>query len=143
MTSDPILQPQNGEVPRPAAGSITAPFWQGCANGELLFQRCETCGEANFPPGEHCRFCQSAQLRWQPSQGHGQIYSFTVVHRAVTPAFRTPYALAIVTLAEGYQMVTNIIGMAPDRLRIGLAVAVRFHQVSPDLSLPYFAEQVV
>ena len=140
MTSDAILQPQNGQLPRPAAGPTTAPFWEGCARGELLFQSCRTCGEANFPPVEHCRWCLSAQLTWQCSAGRGEIYSFTVVHRAVTPAFRAPYAPAIVTLAEGYQMLTNIVGVPPGRLRIGLPVAARFHQVNPDLWLPYFTE---
>ena len=140
MTSDAILQPQNGELPRPAAGPTTAPFWEACGRGELLFQRCQSCGEANFPPVEHCRWCQSAQLAWQRSAGRGDIYSFTVAHRAVTPAFRAPYAPAIVTLAEGYQMLTNIIWVPPGRLRVGLPVAAQFHQVSPDQWLPYFTE---
>ena len=138
MTSDAILQPQHGEVPRPAAGPITAPFWQGCARGELLFQRCQACGTANFPPVEHCRSCLSPELAWQPGQGRGEIYSFTVVHRAVTPAFRTPYAPAIVTLVEGYQMLTNIVGLPPNQLRIGLPVVARFHQVNTEMWLPYF-----
>lgn len=142
MTSDAILQPQRGDLPRPAAGPITAPFWQGCARGELLFQRCESCGEANFPPVEHCRWCLSAELAWRPSVGKGEVYSFAVVHRAVTPAFHAPYAPAIVTVAEGYQMLSNIIGLSPSQLRIGLPVVVRFEQVSPDLWLPYFTGPV-
>lgn len=142
MTLDPILEPQHGDLPRPAAGPITAPFWHGCAKGELLFQRCENCGEANFPPGEHCRFCLSAQLAWRQSQGRGEVYSFTIVYRAVTPSFRAPYAPAIVTLAEGYQMLTNIVDLRPDQLRIGLPVAVRFHQVNSELWLPYFTALV-
>lgn len=142
MTSDQILEPQHGDLPRPAPNPLTAPFWQGCAKGKLLFQRCEKCGEANFPPGEHCRFCLSARLAWQQSVGRGEIYSFTVVHRAVTPAFRAPYAPAIVTVAEGYQMLTNIIGLPPDALRIGLPVVAEFHQVNSDVWLPYFTRLV-
>ena len=142
MTFEAILQPQHGELPRPAAGPVTAPFWRGCARGELLFQRCETCGEANFPPVEQCRWCLSALLSWQPSQGRGEIYSFTIVHRAVTPAFRAPYAPAIVTMAEGHQMLTNIVGLPPGELRIGMPVAVRFHEVDTDLWLPYFSALV-
>jgi hypothetical protein len=81
----------------------------------------------------------STQLAWQPSSGRGEIYSFTVVHRAVTPAFRAPYAPAIVTLAEGYQMLTNIIGVPAGELRIRLPVSVRFHHIGHDVWLPYFA----
>jgi uncharacterized OB-fold protein len=138
MTSDAILQPQNGELPRPTAGPTTAPFWEACGRGELLFQSCQSCGEANFPPVEHCRWCQSAQLAWQRSAGRGDIYSFTVVHRAVTPAFHAPYAPVIVSLGEGYQMLTNIVGVAPDDLAIGTRVQVQFHAVGPDVTLPYF-----
>jgi hypothetical protein len=80
----------------------------------------------------------AAELVWQQSVGRGEIYSFTVVHRAVTPAFRAPYAPAIITLAEGYQMLTNVVGVAPAQLRIGMDVKVQFHQVNTDLWLPYF-----
>ena len=41
------------------------------------------------------------------------------MYRAVTAEFETPYAPAIVTLDEGYQMLTNIIGVATDELRVG------------------------
>jgi uncharacterized OB-fold protein len=52
--------------------------------------------------------------------------------------FETPYAPAIVTLDEGYQMLTNIIGANIDELRVGLPVQVDFREVSDELWLPYF-----
>jgi uncharacterized OB-fold protein len=135
-TSEP-LQPQTGSVPH-ASSQVSIPFWQGCRDGELRYQRCESCGESNFPPTEHCRQCLSAELRWTPSEGLGEIYSWTVVHRPVSPEFEPPYAPAIITMDEGYQMLTNIVGMAPDDLAVGLRVRVQFHAVGPDLTLPYF-----
>jgi uncharacterized OB-fold protein len=56
----------------------------------------------------------------------------------VTAAFEPPYAPAIVTLDEGYQMLTNIVGVAPADLAIGMPVRVRFHAVGDDVTLPYF-----
>jgi len=53
------------------------------------------------------------ELRWTPSEGRGEVYSWTVVHRPVSPEFEPPYAPAIITLDEGYQMLTNIVGLAP------------------------------
>ena len=38
------------------------------------------------------------------------------MHRPVTPVFVAPYAAAIVTLDEGYQMMTNIIGVERRRV---------------------------
>jgi uncharacterized protein len=142
------LTAQRAAVPHAIPGPLTAPFWQGCADQVLLFQRCGACTEANFPPAEHCRQCLSFDVAWERSLGAGVVYSWTVVHRAATPVFETPYAPAIVTLAEGYQMLTNIIGASvatgndigttADELRVGMAVQVDFREVSTDLWLPYF-----
>lgn len=131
------LRPQSGPVPY-ASSRVSAPFWEGCRSGELRYQRCEACGLSNFPPTEHCRQCLSADLSWQRSGGGGEIYSWTVVHRPVTAEFAPPYAPAIVTLDEGYQILTNIVGIAPDSVKIGLRVEVEFHAVGPDVTLPYF-----
>lgn len=71
----------------------------------------------------------------------GEIYSWTVVYRPVTPEFEPPYAPAIITLDEGYQMLTNVVGVAPGDLAIGMRVQVHFQVVGPDLTLPYFTSQ--
>ncbi|BBZ72787.1 Zn-ribbon domain-containing OB-fold protein [Mycobacterium paraseoulense] len=139
MTSD-ALRPQTGPVPH-ASSHLSLPFWQGCRSEELWYQRCDACGYPNFPPTEHCRQCLSAQVRWERSAGLGEIYSWTVVHRPVTAEFSPPYAPAIVTLDEGYQMLTNVVGVAPEELRIGMRVRVQFHAVAPDVTLPYFTGQ--
>jgi uncharacterized protein len=57
----------------------------------------------------------------------------------VTPAFRVPYAPAIIELAEGYQMLSNLIDIAPEAITPGLAVEVAFHQAGGNQTyLPYF-----
>jgi len=140
MTADTglTLAAQRAAVPHATPGRLTAPFWQGCAEQSLLFQRCAACSAAGFPPAEHCRQCLSTDLGWEHSRGRGLVYSWTVVYRAATPVFETPYAPAIVALDEGYQMLTNIIGAATDALRVGMAVQVDFVEVSTGLWLPYF-----
>jgi uncharacterized protein len=131
------LKPQTGPVPH-ASSHVSAPFWEACRVGELRYQRCPACGLSNFPPTEHCRQCLSDQLVWATSGGAGEIYSWTVVYRPVTAEFTPPYAPAIVTLDEGYQMLTNIVGIAPEQLAIGMRVQVQFHGVDSGLTLPYF-----
>ena len=131
------LRPQSGSVPH-ASSPVSVPFWEGCRSQELRYQHCTDCGVANFPPTEHCRQCLSASLEWTRSVGAGEIYSWTVVHRPVTADFEPPYAPAIVTLDEGYQMLTNVVGIAADALAVGLRVRVEFHAVGEDLILPYF-----
>jgi uncharacterized protein len=134
------LRAQRGPLPH-ASTALSRPFWQGCRSDELRYQRCAACGVANFPPTEHCRQCLSGDLRWTRSDGVGEIYSWTVVHRPVTAEFEPPYAPAIVTLDEGYQMLTNVVGVAPEELAIGMRVRVQFHAVGAELTLPYFTAQ--
>ena len=58
----------------------------------------------------------------------------------VDPAqFRAPYVVAVVRLDEGPHMLTNIVGCAPDAVRVDMRVAVRFERVDDELSLYPFA----
>jgi uncharacterized OB-fold protein len=136
--TDNQLEAQHAAVPHAIPGALTAPFWEGCAEQTLRFRRCATCGAPDFPPAEHCRQCLSFDVGWETSTGRGVVYSWTVVYRAATPVFETPYAPAIVTLDEGYQMLTNVIGTSIEELRVGLPVQVDFREVSEHLWLPYF-----
>lgn len=136
MTS--LLMPQATNLPHAIPSVITQPFWDACARGELLYQRCGHCDAVTFPPNEHCRHCLAFDQRWERSSGRARVYSWTTISRAVTPEFSTPYAAAIVDLDEGYQMMTNLIGVHPEGVRIGMEVHVEFHAVGDDLILPYF-----
>src|SRR5215831_9992067 len=97
------LVPQDGDVPTGATTTISQEFWEGCARGELLFQRCTSCGAANFPPAVACRSCLEPALKWERSTGIGSLYTWTVVWRPQSDRFRVPYAPAMVDMAEGYQ----------------------------------------
>ncbi len=136
--SSGFLGPQPDTIPHPWPSPISQPYWDGATREELLYQRCADCGQANFDPAFQCRRCGSRALDWERSAGLGTLYSWTVVYRPVTPAFDVPYAPAIVDLDEGYQMMTNLIGLAPDAITPGLAVQAEFHETGGGLSLPYF-----
>ncbi len=46
--------------------------------------------------------------------------------------------MAVVELAEGPRMTTNIVGVPNDRIRVGMPVEVVFEDLSPEISLPKF-----
>jgi uncharacterized OB-fold protein len=69
----------------------------------------------------------------------GSVYSFTIVWRPQMPAFVVPYVPVIVTMDEGWDIMSSLVGCEPDDARIGMPVAVEFHPTSAGITLPYFA----
>jgi uncharacterized OB-fold protein len=133
-----LLQPQTGDIPRPFPSVVSRPYWEGCARGELLFQRCGNCGGITHTPAVMCAHCCSRQLSWEQSAGSGTVYSWTTVWRPQTPAFTVPYTAVIVDIDEGWQMLSNLIGCEHDATYVGMRVQVEFHALGEDITLPYF-----
>ncbi|MEW2355768.1 OB-fold domain-containing protein [Spirillospora sp. NPDC029432] len=131
-----VLEPQRPGIPLPQPTPVSRPFWDGCAAGELRYQRCGGCGRAVFDPAWDCRHCGSGALEWQVSGGRGEVYSHTVVWRPQAPEFSAPYAVVIVTFDEGFQLLTNLVGATVDDVRVGLRVRTAFHDVG-GITLPY------
>jgi uncharacterized OB-fold protein len=103
-----------------------------------MFQRCDDCGAAVFPPEAACTACLSHRLTWTRSSGRGRVHTYTVVHRGQQPSFATPYVPGVVELEEGWYMLTNIVGCRADEVRVGQAVEVTFERVTDDITLPKF-----
>jgi uncharacterized OB-fold protein len=72
------------------------------------------------------------------SSGRGTVYSYVVVHHPQVPAFDYPLPIAVVELQEGTRLVADLVGVAPDAVRIGMPVAVEFVAVDDELTLPLF-----
>lgn len=125
-------------TPRPTVE--TAPFWEGCRAGRLLIQRCADCGHRQFYPRLVCSSCTSRRLEWEAASGRATVESFTVVRQAISPAYAAdvPYVLAIVRLAEGPTMMTNIVGCDPADVSVGMDLLVAFEPLDADITLPKF-----
>jgi len=114
--------------PLPVPNADTAPFWDGCARGELLLQSCRQCGTAQFPPRSLCARCHAPAPAWRRASGRGRIASFTRVHRPPSAAFKAdlPYVIALVDLDEGPRIMLALRGKAAEAPRIGDRVKVGF-----------------
>lgn len=123
-------------VPRPTP--TEQPFYDACAAGKLVLQRCQSCGHALFYPRTHCDACHNDQLVWEDASGTGTIASYTVVRRGVSDDFEAPYVIALIDLNEGPRMMSQIVGADPDGLAVGLSVKVDFVAWSDDVILPVF-----
>ena len=134
MTAAPPTRP----LPWPDAE--TAPYWEAAKRRALVVQRCTACGTHRFYPRALCPSCHAEGFDWVEVSGRGSIYSFTVVHRAPSPAFagKVPYALAIVALDEGPHMLSEIVGTPPGDIAIGMRLAVDFQEIGDGAMLPVF-----
>jgi uncharacterized OB-fold protein len=124
----------------PVPDAATGPYWEAAREQRLVIPRCDDCGRYHFYPRTLCPHCSSPRLKWTQVNGAGAIYSFTIIHRAPSPAFAAavPYVVAAVKLAEGPHLMTNIVGIAPDAVRIGMPVKVVFQKFSEEITLPVF-----
>lgn len=126
--------------PLPQPTEMTWPFWEAAARRRLVHPRCDECERAFFPPHLVCPHCWATNWSWQESSGRGEIYSFSVVHRAPQPGFDAPYVIAVVDLDEGFALMTNIVEMAPVDVSVGQRVRVSWREEG-DLVLPMFAPE--
>ncbi|MEU0105003.1 Zn-ribbon domain-containing OB-fold protein [Streptomyces sp. NPDC006251] len=104
----------------PETDPFTRTYWDAAAEGRLLIRRCRACGRAHHYPREFCPHCWSEDVTWETASGRATLYTWSVVHRNDLPPFtdRTPYVAAVVELAEGPRMMTEVVG-AEDGLRAG------------------------
>ena len=125
--------------PLPQPSPLSRPFWDGARSRELWVQRCRSCGSHIFYPRYLCPRCSSSEIEWVRASGRGTVFTYTVARRPTHPAFadRVPYVIAVVELAEGPKLTTNIVDVDPDDVAIGLAVEASFEDVG-DVTLVNF-----
>jgi uncharacterized OB-fold protein len=126
--------------PLPSLDEENRWFWEACARHELVLQRCTQCGALRFYPRAVCPQCLSSQTNYLRSSGRGTIYTFTVTRQNQAPGFRDelPYVMAYVELEEGPRVLSNVVGVPPDEVWIGMPVEVMFEDVDEELSIPKF-----
>ncbi len=130
--------PAPARRPRPAVNDDNRFFWEGVERGELLIQRCSGCGELRHPPRPMCPRCRSLDWDTVRSAGRGTVHSYVVPHHPRLPAFPEPYVVALIDLDEGTRLVSNLAGVAPGDVRIGMPVALRISRPDGEPVLPLF-----
>ncbi len=116
------------EHPQPNANWETRGWWEGAGRGEIVLQRCRTCGTLQHKPRGVCATCLSGDLGHEVAVGTGTVHTFTVTNQNQARGFAEacPYVMAYVDLDEGVRLLTNIVGCRPDEVTIGMAVEADF-----------------
>ena len=129
--------------PLPARRGYAREFYEYCRNHELRFQRCSDCGTWRHIPRDMCAKCASFRWEWGRSSGRGKVFSWTTVMQPMLPQFaEVPYSPVIVELDEGVRMVTWLVGVKPEELRLDMPVEVAFEDVTSEVTLPKFRKRV-
>jgi uncharacterized OB-fold protein len=90
---------------------LTAPHWAAAREQRLAGRRCAACGALRWQPASICPECLTTGGEWTDLAGTGTIWSYTVYHRAMNPAFPRPGALRAsrwIELDEGLRMVGKL-----------------------------------
>jgi len=127
-------------MPSPMADMITLPWWQHAAEHRLMVQRCGDCGETRLPPSPLCAECRSDAAEWQEVSGRGEVYTFTTVHRPIAAGQPLPTLIAVISLegSGGRRILSNLVGVEPERVEIGMPVELVWEDMSADLAIPRF-----
>jgi uncharacterized OB-fold protein len=128
--------------PVPSPSPEAKPYWDGAREHKLLMPYCPSCARHFWFPRPFCPRCFSWEIEWREVSGKGTLYSFAIQWRPQMPGFESelPYVTAIVELAEGPRLVTNVVDIAadPEQVTCGMSLEVAFRDIDEQVSLPVF-----
>ncbi len=121
----------------------------------LIGGRCKSCRSLYFPQTIYCRNpdCHAKQMERLHLPARGRLYSFAIQRYRPPPLFRmdewSPYAIGLIDLGEGLQVMAMLSGMALNEVRIGMPLRlvveplytdaerglVLTHKFAPDLAI--------
>lgn len=125
------------EPPTPL--SYTKPFWEATRQKKLMLQFDKRNSRYQFYVRPVSIYDGLGDLEWREAEGTGEIFTFTIAERA-RPPFQghEPFAIAMVTLKEGVNIMANIIHCSSEELRIGMPVKLCWLPLKNGTHLPAF-----
>src|SRR5438477_11927096 len=103
---------------------------------------CGACGHVFWYPRIACPRCHTRNIGWIQSKGRGTLHAFEIGYQSFNKAFTVPppYVLAMVELAEGPRMLSNLINVEADprMLRCDMPVEAVFTRLTDEVTLPLF-----
>ncbi|MEH0545386.1 OB-fold domain-containing protein [Streptomyces sp. B21-105] len=124
--------------PRPVVNRDNAGFWEGVRDRRFLIQRCADCDTLRFPWLPGCNACGAAEWDVVEAGGAGTVFSYVVMHHPPFPAFSPPYAVGLIELAEGVRVISDVVDVPYDKVRVGMPVELEFRTYDDELTLPVF-----
>ena len=122
----------------PAPTGLNAELYAFWAHGELRLQRCTACHAWRHPPRYRSAACGSADYGWELTSGRAHVFTWTITHRPVDPAFVPPYTVVVAELEEGPRLVGTLEGIEQSELGLDLPVRIELVAASDTIGLVTF-----
>lgn len=92
-------------------------------DGKMMIQQCGDCDRHIFYPRISCPHCGSIDLERKPAAGTGTVYSTSIVRQK--PEAGGNYNISLIDLTEGVRMMSRVVDIAPEDVKIGMAVRAK------------------
>ena len=103
---------------------FSKPYWDATREKKLVLQYCRATGKYQHYPRPNSIYTgRASDIEWREVSGKGELFSFTVAYRGA-PAFRghEPYAVVLVTLDVGVNVMAGMMNCTTDELKVGMRV---------------------
>lgn len=125
--------------PIPNVKPEAEPFWEATNDGRLLLNECDHCEFVYYYPRAFCPDCFSDDVSWREASGYGTVYSYSVApHVKGWPEEDLPLINSYIELEEGPRIISNIVDVAPEDVKVGMDVKVKFIETESEVSIPVF-----
>lgn len=131
--------------PIPVPDEETAPFWAAARRHELVFQRCDHCGNYAHPPVRFCCHCHNLaepSFDFAPISPRGKVLNWTVMCDAMVQGFadEVPWVHVLVSFDDqpNLNFAATLVDGVCDNLKLGAPVEVIFRDVTNGVTLPLF-----
>jgi len=109
------------------------------AKGVFRIQQCRDCGSHVFYPRQLCNHCGSSELKWVDVTGRGTVYSTSTVRRR--PEKGGDYNISLIDLEEGPRMMSQVMGMDPEDVVIGMEVSAHVGLIDDQPAVVFYDKE--
>jgi uncharacterized OB-fold protein len=103
-------------------------FREHLAEGRFMIQRSVSTGRHVFYPRVVTPGSGEADLEWVEASGAGVVYATTLTRRRAEQG--GDYNISLIDLAEGPRMMSRVVGIAPEKVTIGLKVRAKIDELN-------------